>query len=363
MLVCISVFNPVNQLTILSLIAIAGGLYFLFLGFQVLTRKRLLLATPTSRICGAATGVVEVTGLATGPHTITAPITGKPCFLYHTAAWQERNGKKQEWQKIADETLHVPFFIADSTGQLLIEPIGAEFDLLREYCEEYAASSFSSSSSSNREEVPPRISVFLARHGIAPGLRVRIEEHLIRPEDTLFVAGTLTENPGVEVRPFSPRNDGQANQADRDSARNLAEIAGPKIIRLQSGAAPTTQEMGQQAKITAALIRAGISKPEAWSAAGVPYQALAVDENATPAAVGDRAHGEERPGEESSHEEKSSDFNLPPPLVMMKGANDSAFVISFRSQKESVIALTRKSAALIWGGAAITLLGFYMLLA
>jgi hypothetical protein len=306
---------------------------------------------------------------------MTAPITGKPCFLYHTTAWQQRNGKKQEWEKIADETLHVPFFIADSTGQLLIEPIGAEFDLLREYCEEYAASSFSSSS--DRKEVPPRISVFLARHGIAPGLRVRIEEHLIRPEDTLFVAGTLTENPGVEVRPFSPR-DGQANQTNGDSARNLAEvaepkiagpkIAGPKIIRLQSGAAPTTQEMGQQAKITAALTRAGISKPEAWSAAGVPYQALAVDENATPAAAKDATHGEERPGEErfgeeSSLEEKSSDFNLTPSLVIMKGANDSAFVISFRSQKESVIALTRKSAALIWGGAAITLLGFYMLLA
>ena len=238
----------------------------------------------------------------------------------------------------------MPFFIADSTGQLLIEPIGAELDLLREYCEEYAASSFSS----NRDEVPPRISVFLARHGIAPGLRVRIEENLIRPEDTLFVAGTLTENPGVEVRPFSSRSDGLTNLVE-------AKFVGPEIIRLQSGAAPTTQEMGQQAKITAALIRAGISKPEAWSAAGVPYEALAVDENATPAAVS--------PGEESSHEEKSSDFNLTPPLVLMKGANDSAFVISFRSQKESVIALTRKSVALISGGAAIILLGFYMLLA
>jgi hypothetical protein len=343
-LVCISVFIAINQLAILSLIAIAGGLYFLFLGFQLLARKRLLLAVPTSRIGSAAIGVVEVTGLATGPHTITAPITGKPCFLYHTTAWQERKGKKQEWEKIADQTLHVPFFIADSTGQLLIEPIGAELDLLREYCEEYAASSFSS----NRDEVPPRISVFLARHGIAPGLRVRIEENLIRPEDTLFVAGTLTENPGVEVRPFSSRSDGLTNLVE-------AKFVGPEIIRLQSGAAPTTQEMGQQAKITAALIRAGISKPEAWSAAGVPYEALAVDENATPAAVS--------PGEESSHEEKSSDFNLTPPLVLMKGANDSAFVISFRSQKESVIALTRKSVALISGGAAIILLGFYMLLA
>jgi hypothetical protein len=46
----------------------------------------------------------------------------------------------------------------------------------------------------------------------------------------------------------------------------------------------------------------------------------------------------------------------------MKGANDSTFVISFRSQKEFVIALAWKSAGMVWGGAAIMLLGFYMLL-
>jgi hypothetical protein len=47
----------------------------------------------------------------------------------------------------------------------------------------------------------------------------------------------------------------------------------------------------------------------------------------------------------------------------MKGANDPTFVISFRSQKEFVGALTWKSAGMVWGGSAITLLGLYMLLA
>jgi hypothetical protein len=47
----------------------------------------------------------------------------------------------------------------------------------------------------------------------------------------------------------------------------------------------------------------------------------------------------------------------------MKGANDPTFVISFRSQKEFVSALAWKSAAMAWGGAAITLLGLYTLLA
>jgi hypothetical protein len=56
-------------------------------------------------------------------------------------------------------------------------------------------------------------------------------------------------------------------------------------------------------------------------------------------------------------------FDLAPSIVLMKGENDPTFVISFRSQKEFVSALAWKSAGMIWGGAAITLLGLYMLMA
>ncbi|MGA2202412.1 MAG: GIDE domain-containing protein [Terriglobales bacterium] len=370
MTVCLSIFISINYLTILSSVAIAGGLYFFFVGFQLLARKRLLLTTPASKIRSAALGLVEVTGAAAGPHTISAPITGKPCFLYHTTAWQQRDGKKQEWEKVADETLHLPFFIDDSTGQLLVEPLGADLDLHRDFREEYAASFFSS----NLDDIPPRVSVFLSRYGIVPGRRLRIEERSIKPEDALFIAGTLTENPGVQVRPLSPydvhTNDVRTNYSRNSTPNNFSEqLPAPQIIRLASGAAPsTTQEMSQQAKIAAALTRAGITRPEAWSAAGVPYQTVAVAENAPLAPVS--AHNEERLHEARSQEArpnedqpKSSDFNLAPPVVLMKGANNSTFVISFRSQKEFVTALAWKSTAMVWGGAAITLLGLYMLLA
>jgi hypothetical protein len=365
--VCLSLFIAINYLTLLSSIAIAGGLYFFFLGFKLLARKRLLLATPTSRIRSAAMGLVEVSGVAAGPHTMPAPITGKPCFLYRTTAWQQREGKKQEWEKVADETLHLPFFIDDSTGQLLIEPLGADLDLRRDFREEYDASFLSP----NLEDVPPRVSVFLLRHGIVATRNMRIEEHLIKPEDALFVAGTLTENPGVQVRPFLPRSD-----SPRDPTTNnfSDQIAAPQIIRLQSGAAPAiSREMSQQAKIAAALTRAGITKPEAWSVAGVPYQTATVTENTPPETLS--AHSEMRLHEVRLHEthpnearpnedqSESSDFNLTPPVVLMKGANDPTFVISFRSQKEFVTALAWKSAAMVWGGTAITLLGVYTLLA
>jgi hypothetical protein len=353
--VCFALFIPINELAILSSLAIAGGLYFFVSGFRLLARKRLLLTTPTSKIRSAALGLVEVNGMAAGPYTMPAPITGKPCFLYHTTAWQQRDGKKDEWDKVADETLHLPFFIDDSTGQLLVEPLGADLDLHRDFREEYTASFFSSNFSLGEDGVPPRVSVFLSRHGIAPARRLRIEERSIKPEDALFIAGTLTENPGVQVRSFSPPSDYSSGSAPNNSAEQLPA---PQIIKLANGEAPsTTQEMSQQAKIAAALNRAGITKPEAWSAAGVPFETIAVEENAPPAPVsaGNSARNEEQP--------KSSDFNLTPPVVLMKGENNPTFVISFRSQKEFVSALAWKSAAMVWGGAAITLLGLYVLLA
>lgn len=366
MTICLSLFIPINHLTVLSSVAIAGGLYFFFVGFRLLARKRLLLSTPTSKIRSAALGLVEVNGSAVGPYTMSAPITGKPCFLYHTIAWQEREGKKQEWEKIADETLHVPFFIDDSTGQLLIEPLGADLDLHKDLREEYASLFFSSA------DVPPRVSVFLTRHDIVPARRLRIEERSIKPEDALFVAGSLTENPGVQVRPFSPRNDsplndGQDNNRARNSMRNnfSEHFPAPQIIKLASGTVPsTTRDMSQQAKIAAALNRAGITKPEAWSVAGIPYQPVAVEENTPVYDNGDERSRHEHLSEMHPHQElpKSSDFNLNPPVVLMKGGNDPTFVISFRSQKEFVSALAWKSAAMVWGGAAITLLGIYALL-
>jgi hypothetical protein len=352
--VCLSLFIPINELTGLSSVAIAGGLYFFFTGFRLLARKRLLLSTPASKIRSAALGLVEVNGVVAGPYTMPAPITGQPCFLYQTTAWQQRRDKKDEWEKVADETLHLPFFIDDATGQLLIEPLGADLDLHRDFRQEFGSSFFFS-----QDEVPPRVNVFLSRHGIAPIHRLRIEERTIKPEDSLFIAGTLTENPGVQVRPFSPRGDSPRDPAPETSAEPLPA---PQIIKLSGGAAPSsTREMTQQAKIAAALTRAGITKPEAWSAAGVPYQTVAVEEDAPPAPVSTDAETGPNWARQYKDQAKPSSFNLSPPVVLMKGANNPAFVISFRSQKEFVSTLAWKSAAMIWGGAAIALLGLHML--
>jgi hypothetical protein len=368
--VCLFLLIPIKYLSVLLSVAIAVGLYFFFLGFRELAGKRSLLTIPTSRIRSATRGLVEVSGVAAGSCTTPAPITGEPCFVYRTTAWQHCEGKRNEWEKVADETLHLPFFIDDSTGQLLIEALGADLDLHPRFRREYVASLL------DRDDAPPSVGVFLSRHGIALDRDLCIEERLIMAEDTLFVAGTLTGNPGVQVRPLSPRSDVRLrNDLRHNYRRNPAQnnspeqVSAPEIIRLASGAAPSsTREMSQQAKIAAALTRAGMATPQAWPSAELPHETVAVEEQESvpPATASSRSDVrlpeaclDETPPDEDLPE--SSDFNLIPPVVLMKGAIDPTFVISFRSQKEIVTALAWKSAAMVCGGTALMLLGLYVL--
>src|SRR6202040_3576274 len=96
---------------------------------------------------------------------------------------------------------------------------------------------------------------------------------------------------------------------------------------------------------------------------GIPYQRLAVDEHPplAPLYGGSKESSESatvRRGSSSQDqlaqdESEPSTFILDSPVVLMKGENDSTFVISFRSQKEFVIALAWKSAGMVSGGAAI----------
>jgi len=405
--VCLSLYVPVSLPTILSSAAIAGGLYLLFVGFHLLARERSLLAIPISKIGSASPGLVEISGMAAGLLTITAPISGEPCFLYRTTAWQRGESNKQNWEKVAEENLYLPFFINDSTGQLLIEPPGADLDLLRNFHEEYEASFFSSNApqgedknkendqNRNKEEskedhLPSRVRAFLLRHGIVPVRRLRIEECSIKLKDALFVSGTLMENPAVQLHSFSP-NSGKCDSAmsaalnpeasnhdsrddDNDSPAlpvpdTLAEqFPAPQVIRLAFGAAASgSQQMTQQGKIAAALNRVGASEMEVRSATEVSYASTPVENNI--ADTNNVGLHELHAREASSNQQRSNEdaafaaLNLTPPIVLRKGTDDSTFVISFRSQKEFCSALARKSAASLLGGAAITLVGVCGLLA
>ena len=276
---------------ILVLIAgVCAGIYLFFRGFRLLQRRGLILNTPFSKIRSASLGLVEVSGLAAGPYTIPAPISGMPCYYHRTLVWQmKQEGKSKEWVKIVEESLHVPFYIDDNTGRVLINPVGAEMDLHRDFGEEYEVSFFSS-----RPELPANVAGFLARHGIANDKKLKVEEYSIKPKNALFVLGTLAENPGLTVNAMPVRTiSGVAADLDLNVPGMLASTQGPQaasvgfergsrkiiasnrteapeIIRLSPQSAPgSSAEMTQQGKIAAAMSKAGISNPAAWAVVGI----------------------------------------------------------------------------------------------
>jgi hypothetical protein len=348
--------RPANLL-VLPALGMAFGLYWFYKGFRLLQRKRLIQNTPASRIRSACMGLVEVSGLATGPFVLTSPCKQVESYYYRSTAWQlKQQGKNTQWVKVAEETLHVPFYLDDNTAKVLIDPRGAEMDLHCDLSEQYHRSVLFTG-----PEMPSSVAEFLIRHGVDPEKRIKVEEYCIKPKNFLFVLGTLSQNPGLDagIRPAWAETPGQIQRLAQpvQTAQTIQTDnpqTAPQVIRLSnsSGGIAAT-EMTQQQKIAAALVRAGISNPAAWSAAGMTTQSTGAAPARTAPAM------EPEPQLETA---AATDFDLHPPVVLMQGTHQPAFVISWKSQRDVVRSLGRKSSLMIWGGPALTLISVYFLL-
>ncbi len=336
------------------MVGTVAGLFLFYRGFGLLQRKRLIMNTPVSKVRSAAMGLVEISGLAIGPYSLVAPITGRPCYYFRTMVWQwKRQGKSDTWVKEADVSLHVPFYLDDNTGRVLVNPQGADLDIHCDFKEEFSHSIFSSSL-----EIPANITNFLLMHGVSTDKKIKIEEYCIKPKNSLFVLGTLAHNPGLTVSGTAIQTMGgtQLGSSALTPASLLNRTLGVTVPRnpeepmLSSAGYPAPKlDKAQQEKISAAMMKAGITSPMAWAAAGVsPMAAASPAVGAQGAGVAAAAPALEQ-------------FDLHPSAVLMKGAQNPAFFISWRSQREVVKGLGWKSTLMIWGGPALTLLSVYIL--
>ena len=343
---------PMNLLAVAAAGA-AGGLYLFYSGFRLLQRKRLILNTPHSKIRSASVGLVEINGLAKGPYVINSPLKQMSCYYYRSIAWEyEQRGKNSEWVKVAEESLHVPFYMDDGSGKLLVDPSGAEMDLHCDMHDEYNRSVLLSG-----PEMPGPVYSFLSRHGVDSSRRIKVEECCISPNNPLFILGTLSQNPGLNasVVPTWATQKSTTGSAPVIRAANQQ----PEIVNLseESSGVPAT-EMTQQQKIAAALAKAGISNPAAWAVAGVSPQAAVHERSSVSAAVATSLAADVENAQETNET-----YDLHPPVVVMKGNHDPTFFISWRSQRDLITTLGWKSTLMIWGGPALTLVCVYILLA
>jgi hypothetical protein len=359
-----------------------------FHGFRLLQRRHLILNTPVSKIRSASMGLVELNGLAVGPYTLIAPITARSCYYYRTVVWEwKQSGKNKQWVKVAAECVHVPFFLDDNTGKVMVDPRGADLDLHRDFEQEFCDSLFTL-----KEEAPNNVRSFLANHGISTTNKIKVEEFCIKPKNSLFLLGTLDENPGMELSP-KPIQDPESVSFSSGSLLPLA-FSGPlssltdgsdpsreqipmgdvrvgghtlreagfdksdlyrtgfvksahstsgQVIHLSASPEPTkAADMTQQEKVAAALMKAGISNPAAWAAGGVKATVVDGVVQADPLSAA-----------------SLDGFEQHPPVVLMKGKNNSTFLISWRSQRDLARSLGWKCTLMIWGGPALCLLSLY----
>lgn len=342
-------------------IGFCAGIGFFLYGFRLLQRRRLILDTPFSKIRSASMGLVEVSGLAVSPYTVTAPITGKPCYYHRTQVWELRQRqRKKEWVQIIGECAHVPFFIEDSTGRVLVDPRGADLDLHCDFKEEFSDSLFARNSAA-----PDSVYSFLASHGLTASNNLRVEEYCIKPKNSLFILGTLGENPGIEVSPDVIREDiiDSPSYVPLFSVESAAFASGSasnelgvRLVAARAAAANSAHiqethppgmdlsvfKTAQQQKVAAALLKAGIANPSAWAAAGVPLP---------------------QPKPTNAPNPDKSDPDRFPSVVLMKGNNNANFLISWRSQQEIAQALGWKCTLMIWGGPLLALVSLYYYLA
>ena len=371
-----------DKATFWASVGIAGGLYLFFRGFGILKRKRLILNTPESKIRSASMGLVEISGQAVGPYTIPAPASQYDCFYYRTLAWElKKSGKNKEWVKVAEESLHIPFYIDDGTGVLMVDCNGAETDLHRDFHEEYRHSLFSAD-----DPVPDSICRFLARHGVDTEHDLKVDEYCIKPKNFLFVLGTFGDNDGLELTsmPQQTVSPGKSVTLRLGGGENVSRtlsfsLGGPLGAPLQITNSVTSAELtnpGHSTRIGSvepdvvadALVKAGITSPRAWAAAGIGPAlagAQAMKAQQTGSAAAAAAPAPDTADIIAANHPAAKEENLfdpHPKAVLKRGENDPAFFISWRSQKEVVSELGWKSALYIWGGPLLLLLAAYVLL-
>jgi E3 Ubiquitin ligase len=331
---------PRAWFVIWPLVGIAAGMFAFFSGFRTARAKRLILNTPASKIRSLSCGLVEISGLASGPHLIRSPFKQVECFYYRSIAWQlKQESKRTTWVKVADESLYVPFYIDDNTDKLLIDPPGAQINLHCDFQEEY---------SGPVTALPASLSAFLNRHGIAVASNIRVEEYCIKPDDFLFVLGTLCQNPGLDLTvapPCAVRTSEIPHVIEEDATQSTQQV-----IRLSETAVDVPiSEMTQQQKIAAALARAGIASTP-WTTTNANQKTSLAESGNAAAAVATKAP-----------EKTSIGFDLHPPVVLMKDAHQPTFFVSWRSQRDEARRMGWKSGLMIYGGLALALVSIYTL--
>jgi hypothetical protein len=189
--------QPLDQTLLYLAAGTVGGFGLFVYGWMVHQQKRLIESIPTSTIHSLALGLVEISGHAQPEKSLlSTPFGGLPCVFYSYAVEEHvGSGKHARWETIAKGISEQPFLVRDTTGRVLVVPLGAELILpdKRTYQNNWLG------------ELPPTAIDGLNRLGISTerwvgSKTLRCRESFILPEEQVYVLGTAHEHHGARER-------------------------------------------------------------------------------------------------------------------------------------------------------------------
>lgn len=163
-----------------------------YLGFRAFKYYHLIIGIPTSKVRSLAIGLSEVKGIV-HPFTdkLVAPFSRKECVLYKYMVEEYREGgRSSHWATVKEELKSIPFYLADETGKVLVDPRGAVLDVDPSY---RATSPF-----------PYDVENYLRSVGVSTTTlflfpkKLRITEYCIPLNSELYVLGYVGDNPYKE---------------------------------------------------------------------------------------------------------------------------------------------------------------------
>jgi len=225
-----------TDLDVAVVVGFGAGLFWFYQGFRIYREYRVLADTPQIPIRSIAMGLVEIHGKARGPETVQSPVTGTSCFFYKVdiEKWV-RDKSGGHWSHAATDAQGVRFYLEDTTGKVLVDAHGAEYDLIQTAKRETgraAGASWGQLFGPGRDSTPaagspvPETDLLayveslastahasfsldtgallsgLERGSLAFGMgsehRYRLSEYCIIPEHWYDAAGTCVENPAPQ---------------------------------------------------------------------------------------------------------------------------------------------------------------------
>ena len=168
------------------------GLIMFYNSLKNLKIKRLIENVPTSKARSVAMGLVELKGkIESGNKTLTDPFDGKDCVYWHIHIQQYmKRGKKRTWVTRHKAKKHVPFYLTDETGSVLVNMQGANLKNV-ERDNEYESAMFFS------DDIPPKVEDYCNKENIklrgwlGGKKRMRFRVTYLEPNDDIYIIGNV----------------------------------------------------------------------------------------------------------------------------------------------------------------------------